>query len=120
MYIWPVGVNSCNPHMFWPLWEAVLLRRYGRARLCACPPSVWPAALYWSLWLESSRRLALICPPDPEVFAAAGESPASRQPPQLDLLWPSDEPPDATRIVVVERWLREPDPMPGQLVDLLY
>jgi len=45
---------------------------------------------------------------------------ADEPPPELDLLWPSDEPPETPRIIVVERVIPQPYPVPGSFIDVLY
>ena len=127
MFVWPVGVSATNLGVFWPLWDAALLRRYGRAY-----PSVeYLAAAAASAWVRN-RRLGtrrgwqygpgpLQLPSLPIDLRPPHEEapPAAPPPPPIALHWPSDDPPVPPQIIVVERWLRE-RPQMGGLIDVLF
>jgi len=122
MYVQPIGTGPSDLSVFWPLWDAALLRRYGRAKPCFCPTTVSVAAAYLALSRNALRRVGVV-PPSPAHTAGepAAELVAGPQPPpELDLHWPSDQPIEPPQIIVVERWLRAEMPAPGGFVDLLY
>lgn len=123
MRVQPIGIAASNLSVFWPLWDAALLRRYGRAK--PCPPPTCASLAAACMLAAYKRNLPSIYLPPCTPAELAGRFGADAPPPPedqpaLDLYWPSEMPVDPARIIVVERWLREPDPMPGQLVDLLY
>ncbi|MCP4247209.1 MAG: hypothetical protein GY778_09190 [bacterium] len=121
MRVLPVGISASNLSVFWPLWDAALLRRYGRGPVCSC---------LWMPWHKSPVRpgpvgmspmlLALLKrAPAAPVTNDAPSAPAAPLS-ELDLYWPSEAPVDPQQIIVVERWLREPPINPGRLIDLLF
>ena len=122
MYVLPVGTGPSNLGVFWPLWDAALLRRYGRAKPCFCPTTVSVTAACLALSRNALPRISVVplSPPfaadEPALELVAGPEPS----PELDLHWPSDEPIGPPQIIVVERWLRDEVPGPGGFVDLLY
>jgi len=115
----PVGISANNLSVFWPLWDAALLQRYGRPIA-----ATWLTPPWW--WVpprpccSPAPRFCLVRPPSPIRPSAGGDPPPiSTNPlPELDLRWPSDAPPQPPQIIVVERWLREPPH--GEFVDVLY
>lgn len=134
MRIWPIGVSSSNLKVFWPLWDAALLRRYGRA------PTASERVLVAALAAELSQRAvvsevrckALCASPDlhlvldrafeqgVEVGIHLVDRLDRSEPPELDLHWPSEELPEESRTVYVDRVMREPYPEPGEFIDILY
>lgn len=122
MQIRPVGISASTLSVFWPLWDAALLRRYGRSG-----PGVERLAVAMAAaWLQSRRsgpRPALAHPlpvyhqgqppPDP------APPPPEAQPP-LKLHWPSDDPPLPPQIIVVERWLRDSPSPAGNRIDVVF
>lgn len=125
----PVGISASTLSVFWPLWDAALLRRYGRAQPAICDNL---AAVLVAAWLRSRRPAArrALCyaltgyhlPPPGGVRSLREQAPPPLEeaPPPLELHWPSDEPPEPPRIIVVERRLPQPPPMTGDLLDVLY
>ena len=122
MYIQPIGIAASNLSVFWPLWDAALLRRYGRARACPWPPSMAFVAAYLALSRSALGQAQLQAMPPSGTTGRTTEEPerAQAQPPELDLYWPSDAPLEPPQIIVVERWMREQPSQPGDLLDLLY
>jgi hypothetical protein len=122
MRILPVGISASNLSVFWPLWDAALLRRYGRAKGCVCPVPMSLLAAYLARPPHQVQPLVLAAAPFLRLAAVqAYDTPVREEPPpELDLHWPSDDPPQPDRIIVVERWLREPAPWPGEFVDLFH
>jgi hypothetical protein len=129
MQVLPVGISASTLSVFWPLWDAALLRRYGRARPAFCDNL---AAALVAAWLRSHRPAArrTLCyaatgyrlPPPGEapLLREQAAPPLEEAPPPLELHWPSDRPQEPPRIIVVERWLPQPSPMTGDLLDVLY
>jgi hypothetical protein len=122
MRVLPVGISASNLSVFWPLWDAALLRRYGRAKACSCPPSALLVALRLALLRKALLRADAARVPGISVADLPAAVPASAEepPPELDLHWPSDEPLAPPQIIVVERPILREAPRPGELVDLLY
>ena len=121
MRVLPVGISASNLSVFWPLWDAALLRRYGRGAACSC---------LWTPWLKgpispgpmAMPKMLLALVERASGDTASGDAPADpvAPPPELDLDWPSQAPVTSPQIIVVERWLREPPINPGRLIDLLF
>ena len=122
MQVWPIGITTTGVSVYWPLWEAALLRRFGRAPSWGCAAAGfhrWPGPLLGHLHARARPDgLYPIWRRPPLVLE---DPPVADQPlPELDLLWPSDEPPETTGIIVVERVIPEPYPVPGSFIDVLY
>jgi len=120
MRILPVGTTASNLAVFWPLWDAALLRRYGRGRIYPMPA---PVALAVARGLAARKgrgpvsllphRLLILPYADPHPPAPPPELVA-----RLDLRWPSDTPPPRRDTVVEYRWLPPPE-LPGEFCDLI-
>ena len=121
MQVRPVGISASTLSVFWPLWDAALLRRYGRSG-----PGVERLAVAMAAtWLQSRRPgprppLCYALPPGHQYQPPPDPTPPPQEAlPPLQLHWPSDDPPVPPQIIVVERWLRESPPA-GDLIDVLF
>jgi len=139
VYVLPVGISAGNLSVFWSLWDAALLRRYGRAS--GCPRDAWTG---WWAAIARWNRLGATCPRTAESASrrpeeltlptawgwsglsettnATSASPSGPQPVgELSVRWPSGEPvPLDPVVIVVERWLRDPVADRGRFLDLFY
>ena len=122
MQVWPIGVSPSHLSYYWPTWAAAVLRRHGQPPASSADAAAYRLALH--LWLtghgllHADDRDALIWRRPPLVLE---DRPVSDEAPaKLDLRWPSDEPPETARIIVVERVIHEPYPVPGSFIDVLY
>ena len=134
MRIWPIGVASSHLKVFWPLWDAALLRRYGRAPTAS--ERVLVAALAAELGqrvqvsearckaLCASRDLHLVLDRAFEEGVEVGinlvDARDRPEPAELDLHWPSEETPEEARTLYVDRVIREPYPVSGEFIDILF
>ncbi|MFQ5489755.1 MAG: hypothetical protein ACE5GE_03440 [Phycisphaerae bacterium] len=134
MRIWPIGISSSNLKVFWPLWDAAILRRYGRA---ATPSE---RLLVTALAAELGQRVPVIKSQFGQVVplrdlhrvideaidagVAVGMKLVDRvdvtEPAELDIHWPSEDPPEESRTVYVDRVIREPYPVSGEFIDILF
>ncbi len=122
MQVRPVGISASTLSVFWPLWDAALLRRYGRSepgveRLAAALAAAWLRSRRPGPETPAPRSLVFHRLPPPPV---AVPPPREEAPAQLELRWPSDIPPVPPQIIVVERWLREPPVQAGASIDVLF
>ncbi|HUU83608.1 MAG TPA: hypothetical protein VM243_08900 [Phycisphaerae bacterium] len=128
MRVLPVGISASTLSVFWPLWDAALLRRYGRTEPLISDNLVAALVTAWLRRRGPVKRCPIHLPGDcrlptlPAELFSPGETALSplEEVPLLDLRWPSDDPLVPAQIVVIERWLREPPTMTGDLLDVLY
>ena len=131
MGIVPVGTSTVNLTVFGLLWDAALLRRYGRA-------ANLHRALHRALLRHPvgdrftctmyCRHLLKQRPQPNAAFVKEHRPPLVRVAPRalddslprLDLQWPSDNPLDKPDVVVVERFIHLPPLATGGFLDLLY
>ncbi len=134
MRVWPIGISSSSLKVYWPLWDAALLRRYGRA------PTTSERVLEVAQAAELGQRVRVIEPSlasvnglgrlkgivdqaferGVEVGMGLVDAVDRNEPAELDLHWPSDDLPEEARTVYVDRIIREPYPVSGEFIDILY
>jgi hypothetical protein len=122
MRICPIGITTRPLSALWPLWEAALLRRFGRAPSWGCLAAGFLPETMPRLWrchlagLDDGVRPIWRRPP----IVHEGPAPPAVTLPDLDPDWPSDAPIGPPHLVIVERLVPREYPVPGAFIDLLY